>query len=74
MIGNVVNILSAKKFGFIQGKNGLEYFFHVTDFNGDWEKLVQNWSEFGGADVSFEAIKTHKGLRAANVCFSKGEE
>lgn len=61
MNGVVARIVREKGFGFIQGEDGEEYFFHkaetVTAFN-----LITE-----GSKVSFEKDKGPKGLRAANV-------
>lgn len=68
MTGTVSNILEAKKFGFISGENGQEYFFHMADTE-DWDKVSSEFSKNGGGKikVSFDPIKTPKGPRAKNV-------
>lgn len=70
MKGLVSNIVVAKKFGFISGENGQEYFFHMTDvLDGQWDKLLADLIARGGGKikVQFEAIKTPKGPRAKDV-------
>jgi len=69
MVGVVSNVVSSKKFGFISGENGQEYFFHMTDMMSDWSTLVLDFYRIGGGKikVEFEALKTPKGPRAKNV-------
>ena len=61
MSGKVKKLIAGKDFGFIKGESGQEYFFHQSDFMGDFHSLEE------GTEVNFEAKKTPKGLRAANV-------
>ena len=69
MVGKVSNIIMNKKFGFITGDNGQEYFFHCTDLTVDWDVLANKFLTEGGGKVkvSFEATKTPKGPRAKVV-------
>lgn len=69
MVGSVSNIISIRKFGFISGENGQEYFFHMTDMDSDWDELLFDFSRAGGGKVkvTFEPVKTPKGPRAKNV-------
>lgn len=69
MVGTISNLLSAKKFGFIAGENGQEYFFHLADVLSEWTDIVDQFESLGGAKikVTFEPIKTPKGPRAKNV-------
>ena len=69
MTGIVSNMILTKKFGFISGENGQEYFFHMTDVPFDWNDIVALFSKNGGGKVKveFEAVKTPKGPRAKNV-------
>lgn len=69
MTGKVSNIVVLKKFGFISGENGQEYFFHVSDVDGEWDELVADFDNVGGGKIKvlFEPIKTPKGPRAKNV-------
>lgn len=69
-MGTVSNIVIAKKYGFITGENGREYFFHRSSmYNDSWDKLVEDFNYFGGGKikVSFEPIKAPKGPRAEDV-------
>jgi len=69
MKGSVSNVLPAKRFGFISGENGQEYFFHMTDMASDWDELVADFANAGGGKVkvTFEPVRTPKGPRAQNV-------
>lgn len=69
MIGTVSNVVVNKRFGFISGDNGLEYFFHKEDTLSDWDELVYDFSQSGAGKikVEFKADKTLKGPRARNV-------
>lgn len=75
MVGTVSNIIFTKKFGFISGNNGQEYFFHMEDMLGSWDALVDDFSTKGGGKVrvEFDAVKTVKGPRAKNVNVISGE-
>lgn len=69
MTGIVSNVIVTKKYGFISGDNGQEYFFHALDAEGWWDGIVSAFSKVGGGKVKvdFEAVKTPKGPRAKNV-------
>lgn len=72
MEGFVKNIPEGKDFGFIRVPNSKdEYFFHRSDFLGDWDDLVDTFNENKNKtrvmNVTFEAVKSAKGPRAANV-------
>lgn len=69
MTGIVSNLIINKKYGFISGDNGQEYFFHMADSPESWETIVSKFTELGGNKVKvyFEAAKTPKGPRAKNV-------
>lgn len=69
MTGTVSNLITTKKYGFISGANGQEYFFHMEDVPTDWAKICDRFLTDGGGkiNVSFEAAKTGKGPRAKNV-------
>lgn len=69
MTGRISNIVVMKKYGFISGENGQEYFFHMTDVVSNWDELVSDFQQSGGGKVkvSFDTLKTPKGPRAQNV-------
>lgn len=69
MNGTISNIVGAKKFGFIAGENGQEYFFHMTDMTSSWDELISDFNNSGGGKVKVEFTpeKTLKGPRARNV-------
>lgn len=74
MTGTISNIVVAKKFGFISGENGKEYFFHMKDIITDWDELVSDFSNSSGGKVKviFKPTKTPKGLRANDVSVMEG--
>lgn len=69
MTGKVSNMVFVKSYGFISAENGQEYFFHKADTISNWDELVSDFTQGGGGKikVTFDAIKTPKGPRAANV-------
>jgi cold shock CspA family protein len=70
MIGRVKKIL-ARGFGFITDEGGEDYFFHNTQFKGDWDalKLVSPpMVEDGkGPEVQFKVVDHKRGPRAEKV-------
>jgi cold shock CspA family protein len=75
MTGTVSNIIAAKKFGFISGDNGQEYFFHREETLSNWDELVSDFSQAGAGKikVTFEPVKTPKGPRAKDVTVFEAE-
>ena len=71
MVGTISNLIVDKRFGFISGGNGQEYFFHESDTEDCWETLVTEFRAQGGGKVqtTFEPEKTPKGPRARNVTY-----
>lgn len=69
MNGTVSNVLPAKLYGFISGRDGLEYFFHKEEFVSNWQELVAGFAISGAniIQVSFDPMRTQKGPRAKNV-------
>lgn len=73
MKGRITTIKRAKGFGFIQGEDGVDRFFHVNSVDTPFEQLQE------GIDVTFEPyeesvhpktkepIAAGKGLRARRV-------
>jgi len=67
MRGVVRSIIGDKGFGFIKNpESGQEYFFHKTDYQGNWQDLVEDTLRHS-VEVEFETFKAPKGPRAANV-------
>jgi len=56
-------------YGFIKSDNKGTYFFHISDFNDNWEDLRTDFELSGSKiEVTFEVVKfSLKGPRAANV-------
>lgn len=67
MEGTIVRIVADKRFGFIRcADNGIEYFFHQTAYQGDWDKLITDYSK-RPVIVRFQETTGTKGPRAENV-------
>ncbi len=65
--GTIKRLVSDKGFGFVESKEGTEYFFHQSACNG-----VQFDDLREGQAVTFEAGDGPKGPRAENVKLSEG--
>jgi len=70
MTGYLKSIKSAG-YGFIETKSGIDFYFHMSNFKGNWKKLV---AEFVNSpsdrkiEVNFESDKTStEAPRAINV-------
>lgn len=62
-LGWIAEINRDRGFAFIRGVDGERYFAHAQNFStGHWKKLVE-----GIDNVSFQAVDTIKGMRAARV-------
>jgi cold shock protein len=63
MIGSVKRLTKDRGFGFIQGEDGHDYFFHRSELRGglDFDDVKE------GQRVSFEPRQGDKGPRAAEV-------
>jgi cold shock CspA family protein len=60
--GTIRTIHLDKNFGFIKGEDQQDYFFHATGLlNAYFENLKL------GLTVTFEGVKTAKGLRAEQI-------
>lgn len=59
--GRVVRLVREKGFGFLQGSDGREYFFHRSAAGADFDDLTD------GQAVEFEEERSDKGPRAARV-------
>jgi cold shock CspA family protein len=71
MKGNVSRI-SAGGYGFIQGEDQTDYFFHKTDYMGDFGMLSEDVMTGRKVTVEFSSVPSHKGPRASNVNLSQG--
>ena len=76
MTGTIVNLVTAKKFGFILGDNNQEYFFHMSEVVDDWDSVESHFAKYGRnvVKVTFEPVKTPKGPRAKEVMLFKDRE
>lgn len=66
MKGTIANVIADKGFGFINGEDGAQYFFHRSEFNGFFDDLVQDMEKKKIA-VTFERTESIKGPRAKEV-------
>ena len=66
MIGQVKSINNDKMFGFIR-YGTVDYFFHVSAFQGDWKRLVAAVTNGEKIDVEFQEEYSKKGPRATEV-------
>jgi cold shock CspA family protein len=67
MTGKVVRVIKDKGFGFIKGDlNGVEYFFHNSEFRGHWLDLLEDIDK-KVIKVEFDVVKSQRGPRAENV-------
>lgn len=60
--GEVVNFDAKKGFGFIEGKDGKQYFAFITSFKNRDEKFINI-----GTEVEFEIAEGLKGPQAVNI-------
>jgi CspA family cold shock protein len=67
MKGIVKRFYFRKGFGFVEGDQGTEYFFHYSDFNGDKQDLRP------GLEVEFEPQQGEKGPCAVAVVLTGGK-
>ena len=59
--GTIKKVVSERGFGFIDGEDGTEYFFHRSAIDGEFDHLR------GGEQVTFKLEPSPKGPRAAEV-------
>lgn len=59
--GTIKKVVSERGFGFIDGEDGNEYFFHRSAIDSEFDRLR------GGERVTFDTEPSPKGPRAANV-------
>lgn len=63
--GKIARVVSDKGFGFLDGKDGTEYFFHFSTCSpGVWDEICQKGKGLG---VTFDPAKTEKGWRALAI-------
>jgi cold shock CspA family protein len=67
MKGKVIKLVLERRFGFIEGEDGKEYFFHKDDLNGFFEDLAEDMMKGRKVDVTFTIVPSPKGPRAAEV-------
>ena len=68
MTGIVRKVIVEKHFGFIESnENKRDYFFHRSDFKGNWDNMVSDVVGRDKIQVEFEPRDSIKGLRAADV-------
>jgi cold shock protein len=67
MNGTVIKVMGDKRFGFIKGDDGREYFFHQSGFNGFFDDLVADVDSGRKIKVQFDVVSAPKGPRAENV-------
>jgi cold shock CspA family protein len=59
------------RYGFIRSdENKQSYFFHQSDFDGDWNSLALDFDRGMPQFLEFEPEMTAKGLRAREVVMS----
>ena len=66
MKGQIKTLVSGNFYGFIYA-NGKQYFFHKSDFQGEWRVLENKFRLKIPIDVEFEPHYTPKGMRASEV-------
>lgn len=70
MDGTLVRVYKELRYGFIRGE-GKDYFFHQSDYDGDWDALCNDLNRGGLAiHLEFRPKMTDKGLRAEEVMLS----
>ncbi|MCG2633857.1 MAG: cold shock domain-containing protein [Gammaproteobacteria bacterium] len=65
MKGTIQRYNYRKGFGFIEGTDGQEYFFHYTDFDDNKRQIRPD------REVEFAAGTNEKGLFASKVCLTE---
>jgi CspA family cold shock protein len=59
--GTIKKVVAERGFGFIEGEDGKEYFFHRSAIDGEFDNLR------GGEQVTFALESSPKGPRAAGL-------
>jgi hypothetical protein len=71
MDGKLIRLYRDLRYGFIKSNN-TDYFFHQSDYRGDWKGLCDSFDQTGPHDkpvMQFVPDSTPKGLRARDVTF-----
>ena len=68
MLGRVKGVYPSF-YGFIADEEGTNYFFHGSQYKGDWDELrkISPPNTSAGPVVQFKPVEHEKGLRASNV-------
>lgn len=69
MNGRLRKIYRDLQYGFIDADKK-SYFFHKSDFNGEWGILCSDFETGGDIHMEFSPVMTDKGPRAENVRLS----
>jgi len=72
MRGIIKRLMEEKHFGFIRSQEGVEYFFHSSDFNGHFNDLVDDVNSGQQVEVEFNVVPSQKGPRAGDVVRTDG--
>ena len=67
MVGVVVRVMKDRKFGFIRGRDNINYFFHKEDFNGHFDDLAADVMMKQNIEVEFIITESKRGPRAGEV-------
>jgi cold shock CspA family protein len=67
MKGQVIKAMGDKRFGFIKGNDGMQYFFHQSDVIGFFDDLVEDVKNGHQPEVIFQIAPSTKGPRASDV-------
>ena len=67
MDGTVSRVFRDKGFGFIKGKDKIEYFFHRSEYEGNFDDLVIEVDLGRMVLVSFDVVHSERGPRAGKV-------
>lgn len=60
--------MTSRGFGFIETASEIDYFFHYTDYDGDWKALLGKFAKGVLIYVTFEIDQeNHQGPRATRV-------
>ncbi len=68
MLGKIKKI-TPSGYGFILGEDDVEYFFHLKQYDGDWDTLrkISPPKTKVGPVVQFQIFKHERGMRAERV-------
>jgi cold shock CspA family protein len=73
MNGKITRLMSDKGYGFIKcTEDGKEYFFHRSDYNGQFDDLCTDVESGHVVDVIFDSVDSPKGPRAGDVIRNDG--